>query len=126
MEQSHLARFIHGFTAGVNLKLAVNLLDMSGHRVRRDRQNLADFIEAHTLCEKMQDFRFAGGKGARLGVRNNAIAGRVILQRAEHASRDRRADRRSAASQQPDLTGDIFAIGFFQDVAGSTRLNRSP
>ena len=45
MEQSHLARFIHGFTAGVNLKLAVNLLDMSGHRVRRDRQNLADFIE---------------------------------------------------------------------------------
>ena len=88
MEQSHLARFIHGFTAGMDLKLAIDLLDMSGHRVRRDRQNLADFIEAHTLREKMQNFRFAGRKRARFGIRNDAIAGRMILQRAKHASRD--------------------------------------
>ena len=55
-DQSHLSRFIDSFASGMNLQLAVNLFDMSGDRVRRNRQNLADFVKAHSFCEQMQNF----------------------------------------------------------------------
>ena len=47
------------FAAGVDLKLAVDLLDVRSHGVRRDHEDRADFGERNALGQKLENLALA-------------------------------------------------------------------
>src|SRR5262252_820688 len=55
LEQAHLRGLVHGLAARMHRELAVDLLDVRGDGVRRNAEDLADFVEAHSLGEELED-----------------------------------------------------------------------
>ena len=53
LEKTHLAGFVNSLTSGVDLKLSIDLLDMSRHGMGRNCQNSTDLIKTHALSKQL-------------------------------------------------------------------------
>src|SRR5438105_5439170 len=104
-------RDVHRLRPRMSLELAVDVLDVGLHRVRRDEEPLADLAEAGPCGDALEDSDLALGQhlraGYRCGVAPTGHRRRAAEVTLEQMPRERRADRRFAGAQRVDRGDEI-------------------
>src|SRR5437879_2226170 len=121
--QALLDRLEHRLAAGMNLELAVDVLDMPGHGLARQAEMAGDLGVAETLGDAPEDVDLArcqlGGveRGARRRLRR-------VLGPAHNEARDRGRDRRMPGDEIAYRGGDIGWKRILEQIAGGADGNR--
>src|SRR5207249_6071788 len=121
--QALLNRLEHRLTAGMNLELAIDVLDMPGHGLARQAEMAGDLGVTETLGDAPEDVDFARRQlgGVERGARRRL---RRVLGPSHDEARDRGRDRRVSGDEVAHGGGDIGREGVLEQIACRADGNR--